>query len=283
MVDFGQKPGQDERKSTGGFRIYPKGCSSMKVAPLPPNEGERLKALLEYKILDTPPEVQFDDLTFLAAHLCETPIALISLIDPNRQWFKSKFGVTVTETSRDIAFCSHAILESDLCVVKDATVDQRFSDNPLVTGDPHIRFYAGAPLRTPAGHNLGTLCVIDRSPRELSSDQREALRALSRQVVLQMELRRNVREREALLTQLREAGEKIKILHGMLPMCASCKKVRDDKGYWSEVERYIRDHSEAEFSHGICPDCLKTLYPELYPRIAERNPDLVKLPEDENP
>lgn len=153
------------------------------------NEAQRLEALDDYRVMDTLPEQDFDDLTLIASHICQTPIALISLVDDRRQWFKAKVGVDVTETPRDIAFCPHAILQNDLFIVSDTLADQRFADNPLVTDDPNIRFYAGAPLETPTGEKLGTLCVIDRVPRELDESQKQALLALSRQVVSQLELR----------------------------------------------------------------------------------------------
>jgi GAF domain-containing protein len=159
-------------------------------APLPQNESKRLKVLWQYEVLDTVPEEVFDDLTELAARICEAPIALISLVDEKRQWFKSKIGISVSETSRDLSFCAHAITQSDLFIVPDATQDKRFANNPLVTSDPKIRFYAGAPLITPDGHALGTLCVIDKVPRELRPDQKHALRILARHVVTQLELRR---------------------------------------------------------------------------------------------
>jgi len=157
-------------------------------APLPANEEARLKALHSSRILDTAAEHSFDQLTQLAATICDAPVAVVSLIDSDRQWFKSKLGLTSTETPRDVAFCAHTILGSDLLVVQDAERDERFADNPLVTSEPHIRFYAGAPLMTPEGFALGTLCVLDYVPRELSEQQRAALKALSSQAVAQIEL-----------------------------------------------------------------------------------------------
>jgi two-component system, NtrC family, sensor kinase len=164
------------------------------TTPILQNEKKRLKILWQYEVLDTVPEEVFDDLTELAARICEAPIALISLVDEKRQWFKSKFGTDVTETSRDISFCGYAITQPGLFIVPDATLDERFADNPLVTSEPKIRFYAGAPLITPDGYALGTLCVIDKVPRELRPEQRQALSILAHHVVSQLELRRRSRE-----------------------------------------------------------------------------------------
>lgn len=238
----------------------------------PENEQKRLETLWGYEILDTKPETAFDDLTFLASYVCETPVALISLVDADRQWFKSKVGVSVLETSRDIAFCASAILQSEVFIVPDASQDERFADNPLVVADPKIRFYAGTPLIA-QGQALGTLCVVDRVRRELRPEQLEALRALGRQVVAQLDLRRNLKrlkqslktrdrveaEKERALRELQQALANIRTLEGLLPVCLSCKKIQDQAGDWEPFEYYVRKHSEAKVTHRICPECSKAI------------------------
>ncbi|OYU00001.1 MAG: GGDEF domain-containing protein [Burkholderiales bacterium PBB1] len=167
------------------------------AAPWPANEAERIAALQEFKLLGSSAEQSYDDMTMLAAMICNTPIALMSLVDTNRQWFKSRVGLDAAETPRELAFCAHAILSPDqLLIVPDATQDSRFAGNPLVTGAPNVRFYAGAPLVTPEGLAIGTLCVIDRKPHTLSEGQQAALQALARQTMVQLELRRNLLDSE---------------------------------------------------------------------------------------
>lgn len=219
-------------------------------APLPTNEAERLAALKEYHILDTGTEQSYEDITILAAHICEVPTAMISLVDEARQWFKSRVGLEQQQTSRDVAFCAHAILQNEPLIVRDATTDQRFADSALVTGELHIRFYAGFPLINPEGLALGTLCVVDRQPRQLSAEQLKTMQALSRQVMTLLELRR-------VSARLADALDQVKTLQGLLPICAWCKRIRDDKGYWDQIEAYFHKHTGADFTHSICPQCLE--------------------------
>ncbi|NVJ49322.1 MAG: response regulator [Gammaproteobacteria bacterium] len=184
----------------------------MASAPKHPQEQQRLSALHEYRILDTLPEQEYDDLTLLAANLLDVPIAVVSLVDEERQWFKSIQGLDVRETPRDVAFCAHAILEREIFTVNDATADGRFKDNPLVTAEPSIRFYAGAPLYSHDDLPLGTLCVIDTKPRTLTPQQEQLLAALSRQVTSLLELRRVIGAQERSEKELRIVNRKLQTL-----------------------------------------------------------------------
>ena len=239
--------------------------------PIPENEAERLNTLRGYEILDTRPEGRFDDLTRLAALICGTPIALVSLVDEDRQWFKSKVGFETAQTRREDAFCAHAIMSQDLLVVADASQDPRFSTNPMVLGEPHVRLYAGAPLTAENGHHLGALCVIDREPRQLTPQQLESLRLLSRQVMAQVTLGKNLqdlkialnhrdrleRDMAKLIRELQAAKTTIQTLERMVPMCAWCKRVRDDRGDWEQIETYVTRFTGVYTTSSICPQCLK--------------------------
>jgi GAF domain-containing protein len=209
------------------------------LPPIPHNEAERLRMLSLYQIMDTAAEQALDDLTGLAATICETPIGLISLIDDKRQWFKSRVGLEAKETPREFAFCAHAIVQDELLIIEDATLDARFANNPLVTGDPGIRFYAGAPLDVVNGVSLGTLCVIDRKPRHLDDRQLTALKVLRSSVVT--------------LLNLRRAQFDIKAIESLLPMCAWCRNVRTDGETWQSLHDYVAQAMKV--SHGMCPSC----------------------------
>lgn len=224
----------------------------------PLNESERIEVLRSYRILDSLPEASFDGITRVASHVAGVPYALVSLVDETRQWFKSKVGMDVEETPREIAFCAHAILSPDRpLIVPDALDDPRFADNPLVTGPAGLRFYAGFPLVTPSGHALGTLCVLGPEPTTLADADRDALGVLAQQVVALLELRRTS---EAMA----QALERVRALRELIPICSHCKSLRDEGGegegdHWQAVEQFLRAHG-AELSHGICPSCLSREY-----------------------
>jgi signal transduction histidine kinase len=165
-------------------------------APIPANEEERLQDVLRYHLLDTPPEQEYNDIARLASQICQTPMSTVSLIDHYRQWHKAEVGLGATEAERALSFCGHTIAQSGVLEVQDATKDDRFHDNPFVTNDPNVRFYAGIPLVSPRGYNIGSLCVIDTKPRQLSAEQRFALEVLAKQVIKMFELRVKNKETE---------------------------------------------------------------------------------------
>lgn len=172
------------------------------------DEEGRLKALNSYDILDTLPQQDFDDITVLASEICNTPISLITFVDDERQWFKSNYGLNVTQTPKEYAFCAHAILKPDeIFTVNDATQDDRFKNNPLTINSPNVVFYAGVPLVNEGGHALGTLCVIDNQPKTLTESQFRALKSLANQVMAQLELRRKVKELDLLALELKKSNE----------------------------------------------------------------------------
>lgn len=229
--------------------------------PRPENEGKRIEALRRYQLLDTEPEKMFDEIAALASHICQTPIALLVLVDTDRQWFKSKVGLSVNQTPREYAFCAHTIVQDGVFVVQDALTDARFATNPLVTSDPKIRFYAGANLRSQEGLALGTLCVIDHVPRELTPQQTEALETLARQANLLFELR-------FASMKLAETVSEMRILQGLLSMCCVCRRIRTVEGGWETLEVYVEKKTDAVFSHGYCESCARQLYPGMFDEKA---------------
>ncbi|MEB3210175.1 MAG: ATP-binding protein [Leptolyngbyaceae bacterium] len=228
--------------------------------PLPDNEPERLQALYRYRILDTGSEKVFDELTQLAARICQTPTALMTLVDTERQWFKSRVGLDVSETPRDIAFCNCAILSTETLVIPNALEDERFATNSLVTGYPYIRFYAGVPLLTSDGYALGSLCVIDYAPRELTDTQIESLEVLGRQVVAQLELRKHLFEAAE-----RECHERFQQVADSAPIFIWV----DDR----RQETILLNHYWSQFTGSTVDDSLKKswkqlIHPEDSPRRA---------------
>jgi GAF domain-containing protein len=207
-------------------------------------ESERLKALESYGVLDTDFEESFDRITRLAAHLFGTPISLVSLVDRHRQWFKSSIGLNARETSRDVAFCAHAIQKADVFVVTDATADERFSNNPLVTGDPGIRFYAGAPLRTREGYALGTICVIDHIPRnQLTEEMAQALKDFADLVVELLEYRKAARQADRIIDEMQEQVEKVGKASSRVRQAALSAGQLDDEQMISEIRLLSRNLS----------------------------------------
>jgi diguanylate cyclase (GGDEF)-like protein len=214
---------------------------------IPKNDSARVAALRRYEILDTMPEQAFDDITYLASQICATPMALMTPIDDKRQWFKSKVGIEGSETPRELAFCAHAILQPELFVVSDAASDYRFSDHPAVVDAPHVRFYAGAPLITPDGHALGTLCAVDRVPRRLTPEQQKALEALSRQVVAQLELKRQyaalsntLRDLQQTQSHLESANTRMEVLSVTDELTQLLNRRAFDDRLTREIKRAVR-------------------------------------------
>lgn len=216
-------------------------------APLPVDEKIRLEALREFAFLNSEPSDAFDDITKLASYICGTPTSMVSFVEEDRQWFLSRHGTELRETDRSLAFCAYAILEEGILEVPDARCDPRFADNALVTGEPHIRFYAGAPLKAPDGNILGTLCVLDSKPRTLSGDQRAALVALSRQVSRVLEGATSRRRLATALSAL-DAFDRV------LSACVICDHLvfLDQQ---PSLREFVETHTLARFKDTVCRDC----------------------------
>ena len=238
------------------FKLLKSTSFHLKKPDIPINESERLKALSEYRILGTKPEENYDDITKIASLTCGTPIALLSLVDSDRQWFKAKVGIDAQETVRDWSFCAHAIHSSEPLIVEDALQDERFFDNPLVKGEPKIRLYAGFPLQNEENHRIGTLCVIDREPHGLTDVQLSVMQSLSRQAVAFLELRkRSIKLIESYCSLVDDGN--------IISTCSYCRKAKDTDGHWLHLDRYLSKRTNLNFSHGICDLCIEEHFPDV--------------------
>ena len=263
----------------------------MQLFPIHPLEEQRLAALKSYRILDTMEEKDFDDLTALASVICQVPIALISLLDEDRQWFKSHHGTTLSETPIDQAFCAHAIVApEDITIIEDPKADSRFKDNPLVTGEPHIGFYAGVPLVNEDGLPLGTLCILDQQTHLLSEHQRNALKILARQVMDKLELRRKVLVLQDTARQLEEANTALThaesvLQHTVAERTKELQRSNEDLQQFAHVAshdlkepvrkvRLFASHLEHEAFHLLPPESQRSL--EKIQRAAGRMQSMIE-------
>ncbi len=222
------------------------------------NGLRRLTTLRRYQILDSVSERTYDDIVKLAAHIFEAPIAAILQVEDERHFLKTAVGVRGAESFllNTHTFCEETMAEPDVMVVEDTICDERFANNPLVTSGPQIRFYAGAPLAMPDGIGLGALCVMDIQPRRVGRREKEMLQSLARMVMTTMDL-------HCVSDALANEVLKVKNLSGLLPICAGCKNIRNDGGYWQRVECYVSENSSAEFTHGLCPGCAQNYFPDI--------------------
>lgn len=225
------------------------------------NEARRLEALHQYQILDTPPEQVFDDLAFLAAQICGTPIALINLIDTKRHWFKAKIGLDIPQMPRDIGFCPFCIEKGDTLVIPDTLTDKQYASDPVVTCEPYVRFYAGVPLITPGGEAIGTVCIVDSQPRKINDEQLEALKAISRMIIRQLEIRRNLTELASIKTDYKQAKEalhesecRLYSFFDSAPMMMGTVELRHDD------IKHISDNPASAKFFGLTPEAMKNRF-----------------------
>jgi hypothetical protein len=220
----------------------------------PSREQLRLDALRLYGVLDCEPERRYDEIANLAAAALDMPIAMVSLVDADRQWPLATVGIARDEVPRSQSFCTHAIGRDEPLVIDDASSDARVSSTLLVTGETKARFYAGAPLVTPQGHHVGTVCVIDRTPRELSPRKLDILVGLARQTIELLEHRLTA-------ARLLDAQARLRTMATLIPICSHCRKVRDESNQWLTLERLVQAKTGSRFTHGICPECVREHYP----------------------
>jgi hypothetical protein len=225
----------------------------MKAIPGNLTEALRIEALKSYEVLDSDCEQDFDDIASLLTNICEMPIALIGFMDADRLWLKARIGVTATEAVRTRSFCDHTIRQANVMIVPDALNDSRFRESPLVTGNPGIRFYAGAALIDQHGYAIGTLCVQDYRPRSLSRNQIDALDKLRRQVMNLLDLRRS-------RTECRNIHNHARPENSMIPVCGHCHAVRNKTDAWQKIEQYFQEAVGIQFTHGVCPECMVEHY-----------------------
>lgn len=230
----------------------------------PSHEQARLDALLRYGILDSEPERRFDDIAKLAAAALDMPVAMVSLVDDERQWSMATVGIARGEVPRAQSFCTHAITQDWLLVIEDASLDARVNTTAMVSGPAQARFYAGAPLITPEGQRIGTVCVIDRTPRTLARRELDILAGLARQTIELLEHRLTA-------ARLGEAQQRLSTMATLIPICSHCRKVRDEANHWLTLERLVQAKTGSRFTHGICPDCVREHYPAAADELLRKS------------
>jgi GAF domain-containing protein len=231
-----------------------RGTGSGRGGRQPAHEQARLDALLRYGILDSPPERRFDDIAKLAAAALDMPIAMVSLVDDDRQWSMATVGIARGDVPRAQSFCTHALTQDWLLVIEDASIDPRVNATIMVSGPLQARFYAGAPLITPEGQRVGTVCVMDKTPRTLARRELDILAGLARQTVELLEHRLTA-------ARLGDAQQRLQTMATLIPICSHCRKVRDEDNHWLTLERLVQAKTGSRFTHGICPDCVREHYP----------------------
>ena len=224
--------------------------------PTPENEQERVELLRKLDILDSLAESSYDFIVGVASRLFDSPVAFISFLDENRQWFKATVGLEVKETPREVAFCNYTILNENILVVEDMQQDDRFKNNPFVKDDPSFRFYAGFPITLGDDLRIGTVCVLDNKPRTFSENDKMLLKELAEHVTDLIKIRK-------ISDELREKNREVQELQKLIPICSWCGKIKDDQNYWQSVESYISQQQHSKITHSICDDCSKNLTEDM--------------------